>query len=110
LFLFFLLPLLILKLADFRLNLRFELVGCTSELVKRLADLPGDKRQLLRPKQKQGKNEKHHGISKAHMPIIAEAWSWQQRSNGARVPVRSSDRTLPPRKVQCLRPTDDPSG
>lgn len=96
-FLFFLLPLLIFKLADFRLNLRFEFIGCTSELVKRLADLPGDKRQLLWPKKKQGQNEKHHSVSKAHMPIIAEARSRRQRAQGgagAAVPVRSSDRDL----------------
>src|SRR5690242_4081669 len=67
-----LLPLLILKLADFRLDLRLELVRGALELIQGFPDLAGNHRQLLGPEQKQRQDEQNHRIGKTHSLIIAK--------------------------------------
>ena len=67
-----LLPLLILKLADFRLDLRLELVRGTLELIQGFPDLAGNHRQLLGPKQKQRQDKQNHRVGKTHSLIIAK--------------------------------------
>src|SRR5256885_1595491 len=66
-----LLPFLELKLRDFRLDLRFELIRSTLEFGKCLTHLPRDAGQLLWPKKQEGQNEQNGGIGETHSPIIA---------------------------------------
>ena len=72
LFLKLLLPLLYLKLADFRFDLRFEFVGSTLEFVQRFSDLARNSGQFLRPKQQEGQYKQNCCIGETHALIITE--------------------------------------
>ena len=64
-------PLLDLKLGDFRLDLRLELIRGALKFGKRLTHLPRDAGQLLRSKKQERQNEQNGSIGKTHSPIIA---------------------------------------
>ncbi len=53
-------------MSDLLLDLRLELVGGALELVEVFADLAGDLRQLLRPKDDQGQKEQEDRLGEAH--------------------------------------------
>ncbi len=54
------------QLRNLRLNLGFELIRRSSELIQHFADLPSDLRQLLWPKDDQGKKKQENRLRKAH--------------------------------------------
>ena len=60
-----------LKLRDFRLDLRFELIGRTLKFGKCLAYLARDAGQLLRSKEQECQNKQNGCIGKTHSLIIA---------------------------------------
>lgn len=79
LFFSFLLPFLVLQLADFGLDLRLELVRSPLELVQHLADLTCNPRQFLRPEEQQGENEQYDRVRKTHQVIITDWLQGRQR-------------------------------